>query len=141
MGMQAALSRRWLGLNAAYLNAIGRAADVIGLCGSLSRTMRLMLQSALGVGAYLVIQHELMPGAADRASITIARALAPIEAAIANWRGFVAARDSVGRLTRALATFGAGLHREHRCQNHTRPWRRKTSRSCPPMAGPLPSTM
>ena len=108
MGMQAALSRHWLALNAAYFCAVERAADVIGLYGSLSRTMRLMLQSvALGVGAYLVIQHELMPGAMIAASVTMARALAPIETAIANWRGFVAARDSIGRLTRALATFGA----------------------------------
>ncbi len=112
MGMQAALSRRWLVLNAVYLCAVERAADVIGLYSSLSRTMRLMLQSAaLGVGAYLVIQHELMPGAMIAASITMARALAPIETAIANWRGFVAARDSVGRLTRALATFGADPQR------------------------------
>jgi ATP-binding cassette subfamily C protein len=108
MGMQAALSRRWLALNAVYLRALVRAADVVGLYGSLSRTLRLMLQSAaLGVGAYLVIRHELMPGAMIAASITMARALAPIETAIANWRGFVAARDSIGRLTHALAVFGA----------------------------------
>ena len=108
MGMQAALSHRWLTLNAAYAQATQRAADVVGLYGCLSRTTRLMLQSAaLGVGAYLVIQHELMPGAMIAASITMARALAPIETAIANWRGFVAARDSLGRLRRALAPFAA----------------------------------
>jgi ATP-binding cassette subfamily C protein len=108
MGMHAALSRRWLTLNAVYLGAVERAADVIGLYGSLSRAMRLMLQSAaLGVGAYLVIRHELMPGAMIAASITMSRALAPIETAIAHWRGFVTARDSVGRLTRALAMLAA----------------------------------
>jgi len=108
MGMHAALSQRWLALNAVYLGAVERAADVVGLYGSLSRAMRLMLQSAaLGLGAYLVIRHELMPGAMIAASITMARALAPIETAIAHWRGFVTARDSVGRLTRALALVGA----------------------------------
>jgi ATP-binding cassette subfamily C protein len=108
MGMQAALGRRWLALNTVYLGALVRAADVVGFYGSLSRSLRLMLQSAaLGVGAYLVIRHELMPGAMIAASITMARALAPIETAIANWRGFVAARDSIGRLTRTLAVFGA----------------------------------
>jgi PrtD family type I secretion system ABC transporter len=112
MGMQVALSRRWLALNAAYLRAVERAADVVGLYSSLSRTMRLTLQSAsLGVGAYLVIQHELMPGAMIAASITMARALAPIETAIANWRGFVVARDSVGRLRRALAVFSGDASR------------------------------
>ena len=108
MGMQAALSRRWLALNVTYLHAMQRAADVVGLYGCLSRMMRLMLQSAaLGVGAYLVIQHELMPGAMIAASIMMARALAPIEIAIANWRSFIAARDSVGRLKRALEPLGA----------------------------------
>jgi ATP-binding cassette, subfamily C, type I secretion system permease/ATPase len=108
MRMQAALSGRWLTLNAIYLRAMQRAADVVGLYGCLSRTARLMLQSAaLGVGAYLVIQHELMPGAMIAASIMMTRALAPIETAIANWRGFVAARDSVGRLKRALEPLGA----------------------------------
>lgn len=53
-----------------------------------------------------MIGHELMPGAMIAASIMMARALAPIETAIANWRGFVAARDSIGRLTRALARVG-----------------------------------
>jgi PrtD family type I secretion system ABC transporter len=48
-----------------------------------------------------------MPGAMIAASIMMARALAPIETAIANWRGFVAARDSVGRLRRALTAFTA----------------------------------
>jgi ATP-binding cassette subfamily C protein PrsD len=32
------------------------------------------------------------------ASIMTSRALAPIEGAIANWRGFVGARQSYGRL-------------------------------------------
>ena len=33
------------------------------------------------------------------ASIMMGRALAPIETAIANWRGFVAARESIRRLS------------------------------------------
>ena len=70
--------------------------------------MRMMLQSAaLGLGAYLVIGHELMPGAMIASSIMMARALAPIETAIANWRGFVAARDSIGRLRCVLAQLGS----------------------------------
>jgi ATP-binding cassette subfamily C protein len=107
MGLQTALSQRWQALNAGYLGAVQRSSDVISFYTSLSKMMRMMLQSAaLGLGAYLVIGHELMPGAMIAASIMMARALAPIETAIANWRGFVAARDSVGRLTNALARVG-----------------------------------
>jgi len=108
MGMESLLSQRWLELNAVYLAAVQRSSDVIAFYGSLSKITRMMLQSAaLGLGAYLVIRQELMPGAMIASSITMARALAPIETAIANWRGFIAARDSSRRLTRALALVGA----------------------------------
>jgi ATP-binding cassette subfamily C protein len=107
MGLETALSQRWQALNAGYLAAVERSSDVIGFYGSLSKMTRMMLQSAaLGLGAYLVIGHELMPGAMIAASIMMARALAPIETASANCRGFVAARDSLGKLTRALALVG-----------------------------------
>jgi ATP-binding cassette subfamily C protein len=65
--------------------------------------MRLLLQSMmLGLGAYLVIRQELTAGAMIAASIMMTRALAPIEVAIANWRGFVNARQSIVRLSDAL---------------------------------------
>ena len=108
MGMEAVLSRRWLALNAGYLAAIERSSDVINFYTSLSKVTRMLLQSAaLGLGAYLVIRQMLMPGAMIAASIMMARALAPIETAIANWRGFVAARDSLRRLADLLARVGA----------------------------------
>ena len=107
MGMEAALSGRWLALNAGYLAAIERSSDVIGFYSSLSRITRMMLQSAaLGLGAYLVIRQMVMPGAMIASSIMMARALAPVETAIANWRTFVLARDSLRRLTQALARIG-----------------------------------
>jgi len=107
MGMQRALADRWLALNAVYFAAVGRSADVIGFYGSLSKTMRMMLQSAaLGLGAFLVIRHELMPGAMIASSIMMSRALAPIETVIANWRGFVMARDSLKKLIAVFARIG-----------------------------------
>lgn len=107
MDLEPALSQRWLALNTTYLAAVARASDVVSVYASLSKVTRMMLQSAaLGLGAYLVIRGELMPGAMIASSIMMARALAPIETAIANWRGFVAARDSVGRLTHALERIG-----------------------------------
>jgi ATP-binding cassette subfamily C protein len=107
MGMQGFLETRWLALNAAYLASAQRASDAIAFYASLSKIIRMALQSAaLGLGAYLVIHQELMPGAMIASSVTMARALAPIETAIANWRGFVAARDAIRRLTEALARAG-----------------------------------
>src|SRR5262249_36869466 len=102
MGMETALSRRWLSLNAGYVAVMERSSDVVNFYTSVSKVTRMMLQSAaLGLGAYLVIRQELMPGAMIAASVMMARALAPIETAIANWRSFVAARQSAQAEPRA----------------------------------------
>src|SRR6185369_3562955 len=69
-----------------------------------SKVLRLLLQSViLGLGAYLVIRQELTAGSMIAASIMMGRALAPIETAIANWRGFISARQSIRRLSDTLA--------------------------------------
>jgi PrtD family type I secretion system ABC transporter len=68
-----------------------------------SKVMRMMLQSAvLGVGAYLVIHQEATAGIIIAGSILSARALAPVDLAIAHWKSFVAARQSWHRLNRLL---------------------------------------
>jgi ATP-binding cassette, subfamily C, type I secretion system permease/ATPase len=104
MGMAGALAQRWSAINSRYITANARLSDVAGSFGSVSKVLRLLLQSMmLGLGAYLVIRQELTAGAMIAASIMMGRALAPIETAIANWRAFVAARQSVGRLSEALA--------------------------------------
>ncbi|HXD46543.1 MAG TPA: type I secretion system permease/ATPase [Pseudolabrys sp.] len=103
MDMGEALAARWSRSNADYLGGLRKASDVIGSFGGLSRVLRLTLQSAmLGVGAYFVIRQELSAGAMIAASIMMGRALAPVETVIANWRGFVSARDSFRRLSATL---------------------------------------
>src|SRR6185312_8378387 len=67
------------------------------------KVMRMMLQSAvLAVGAYLVIHQEATGGIIIAGSILSARALAPVDLAIAHWKGFVAARQSWQRPNRLL---------------------------------------
>jgi ATP-binding cassette subfamily C protein len=103
MGMGEALSDRWGKVNDNFLTAVRRSTDVANSYGSVAKVLRLLLQSIiLGVGAYLVLRQELTPGAMIAASIMMGRALAPIDAAIANWRAFVAARQSVTRLSDTL---------------------------------------
>jgi ATP-binding cassette, subfamily C, type I secretion system permease/ATPase len=104
MGMADTLAQRWRQVNGGYLSASTTASDVVGSFGSVSRVLRMLLQSAmLGIGAYLVIQQELSAGAMIAASIMMGRALAPIEIAIANWRSLVAARQSLRRLSSTLS--------------------------------------
>ncbi|MBX6424994.1 MAG: type I secretion system permease/ATPase [Variibacter sp.] len=112
MGLGEAMAERWTALNERYLASVERSSDIVSSYGSLSRVLRLLLQSAmLGLGAFLVIRQELTPGAMIAASIMMGRALAPIETAITNWRGFVAARDSLRRLADVLARVGVERER------------------------------
>jgi len=104
MGMVSRMGDRWGEANRQFLRSQRRTSDVGGGFGSLSKVLRMMLQSGvLAVGAYLVIHQEATAGIIIAGSILSARALAPVDLAIANWRGFVAARQSWHRLNTLLA--------------------------------------
>lgn len=106
MGLSARLAHRWGEINNAYLRHQEKLSDVVGATGALSRALRLALQSCvLGLGAYLVIGGEASPGVIIASSILLGRSLAPVDAAIANWRGFAAFRQSYSQLATALAAF------------------------------------
>jgi ATP-binding cassette, subfamily C, type I secretion system permease/ATPase len=103
MGMGMTLAQRWAGINNRYLETASRLGEVAGSFVSVTKVLRLLMQSGiLGLGAYLVIRQELSPGAMIASSLMMGRALAPIETAIANWRGFLDARQSIARLSEAL---------------------------------------
>ena len=103
MGMSGRLTKRWSEANETYLAGNQRASDVAGGLGAVAKVLRMMLQSAvLAVGAYLVIHQEASAGIIIAGSILSARALAPVDLAIAHWKGFVAARQSWHRLNKLL---------------------------------------
>src|SRR5581483_12161296 len=103
MGMASRLNRRWGEANEKYLAGNQNASDIAGGLGAVAKVLRMMLQSmVLGVGAYLVIHQEATAGIIIAGSILSARALAPVDLAIAHWKGFVAARQSWHRLNRLL---------------------------------------
>ncbi len=104
MGLGARLAGRWQHLNAAYIASNRKSGDVIGGFSGLSRSLRVMLQSAiLAVGAWLVIHQEVSPGVMIASSVIMGRALAPVDQTIANWRPFLMARHSWQRLKQLLA--------------------------------------
>lgn len=108
MGMAGRLGDVWSDCNSRYLAAQRRAADVAGGLGGLSKVLRMLLQSAvLGIGAYLVIYGQATAGIIIASSILTSRALAPVELAIAHWRGFVSARQSWRRLDELMAKIPA----------------------------------
>jgi len=108
MGFAARAVARFNRANEEHLMLQTRANDVTGTFGAISRVLRMILQSAvLGLGAYLTIQGELSPGAIIAASVASARALAPIDLAIGNWKGVVAARAAYGRLKETVAALAS----------------------------------
>src|SRR4051812_19536489 len=103
MGMRRQAALRWGEANQKYLAAHEAASDVASGLGGISKIFRSILQSlVLAVGAYLVIYQESTAGIIIASSILTARALAPVELAIANWKGFVGTRQAGGRLDQLL---------------------------------------
>ena len=108
MGLAPELGSIWSGLSARHQSDQLKATDVVGGISAVTRVIRMVLQSGiLGLGAYLTIEGQATGGVMIAASILTSRALAPIEIAIANWRGFLGARQSYARLGKLLATLTA----------------------------------
>lgn len=85
-GMNAAISERWHGMRDAALEQSMKASDWTGSFAALTKSFRLLLQSAvLALGAYLVLKGEVTAGAMIASSILLGRALAPIEQSIGQW--------------------------------------------------------
>lgn len=105
MGMVARLHARWHLANRSYSKGQQSASDIATGLGTASKMLRMMLQSGiLAVGAYLVINQQATAGLIIAGSILSARALAPVDLAIANWKGMVAARQAKQRLDTLLAS-------------------------------------
>ncbi|WP_313898801.1 type I secretion system permease/ATPase [Methylobacterium sp. E-045] len=108
MGMQGRFADRWGGANRDYMQSQMNVSDVASGFGAGSKVFRMALQSGvLALGAWLVINNLASAGVIIASSILVARALAPAELAIANWKGFVQARQSWGRLSELFARLPA----------------------------------
>ncbi len=105
MGMVPALAARWNDAHIRHLDAQRRANFATGGLSAFAKMTRLIVQSLmLGLGAYLAIKGEISAGTIVASSILAARALAPVDQAIANWRGFIAARQGYARLKKLLGS-------------------------------------
>jgi ATP-binding cassette subfamily C protein len=104
LGMRGAGFARWMGARDTALREALAAGDATGGFSTFTRTFRLFLQSAmLGLGAYLVLQGDLTPGAMVASSILMGRALSPVEQAIGGWALVQRAQDAWQRLSQLLA--------------------------------------
>ena len=108
MGMLSTLKHRWLEQHSRVLLLQTHIADKSAALSSLSRFVRVLLQSiALGAGALLVIAGELTPGLMIAASIILGRVLNPVEQVIGSWKQFVQFRGAWKQLSALLKAYPA----------------------------------
>lgn len=106
MGMMPAMAERWRRLNAIETDAMHSAGDLSGKLVTLSKFLRAFVQVAiLGMGAWLVVENQITPGAMIAGAIMLGRALAPVELAIAMWASIISARLAYQRLKDHIETY------------------------------------
>ncbi|OYX52578.1 MAG: type I secretion system permease/ATPase [Sphingomonas sp. 32-66-10] len=103
LGMRQRMVAQWHIAHTTMLREQAALTDATSTLTGVSKVLRMLLQSAvLTVGAVLVIDGKATAGVIFASAILAGRALAPVDAAIANWRGFVGARQSWSRLSNLL---------------------------------------
>ena len=103
MGMIANLRAQWAKRHQHSLDQGSVAADLAHRLNAISKFVRYTQQSlALGAGAMLVIEGELIPGAMIASNVLMSRALAPIDLLVATWRISINATEAFKRLSTLL---------------------------------------
>lgn len=103
LGMRRRLMSRSSGLRSEFLDAQSFLSRTIARLGGAGRVFRIFLQSLiLTVGALLVIDEQATGGIILASSVLAGRALAPVDQAIGNWRGFASAKAGWSRIAEAL---------------------------------------
>jgi ATP-binding cassette subfamily C protein len=112
LGMRGSIEGGWQRLSDTHAKVNDAAGERLSAMRTFSRTFRLLLQSLiLATGAWLVIEGEASGGVIIASSILSSRALGPIDAAIANWRTLISARQAWNRLALRLASSPRGIAR------------------------------
>ena len=99
MGMGNNIMARWQSAYAEGASLHTSGSDRAGGYVATTKAFRMFLQSGvLGLGCALAVVQIITPGAMIAGSIIMGRALAPIQMAIGQWKGFINARQSYKRL-------------------------------------------
>ena len=103
MGMLPGLKQRWQMRHDDYMQRHGQSQALSHRITAISKWVRYSQQSlSLGVGALLVIDGQLTPGAMIAANVLMTRSLAPIDLLVNTWRAFLSARSAFERLESLL---------------------------------------
>jgi PrtD family type I secretion system ABC transporter len=105
LGMTDAVERRWRRQNIAALAFDAILAGRVGVALSLTKFVRMAVQVGItGLGAALVLDGAITPGAMIASSLLMGRALAPVEQAVGGWKGWRSAYGAAQRLHERLAS-------------------------------------
>jgi ATP-binding cassette subfamily C exporter for protease/lipase len=108
MGMLGAIQERWQSLHNREIGLQARASDRAAIMESLTRFVRMAMQSlSLGFAALLVLEGHMTGGMMIAVSLLTSRALAPAEGLVGNWAALLAARNAYQRLGELLHAFPA----------------------------------
>ena len=106
MGMVGNLQAHWDERHQNALDLGSKAQGVTHRITAISKFIRYTQQSlALGMGALLVIDGQLSPGAMIAANVLTTRALAPIDMMVGIWRSFIGAKEAFVRLEALLKQY------------------------------------
>ena len=95
MGWTRGAIREFMELNDQALSPVVRASERVYVIGAMARMVRTILQvAAIGAGAWLVLQNEVLAGSLIASSILIARTLQPMEGLISAWRALASAHEA-----------------------------------------------
>ncbi len=99
LGMLGFLGKRYDEVHVKHVNDSLASSESSAGISAFAKVFRMVLQSGiLGLGALLVIEGQMSGGLMIAGSILMSRALAPIEIAVAHWKGFTASRQAYRRL-------------------------------------------
>ena len=99
MGMSDNVMARWQAAYSEGASLHTSGSDRAGGYVATTKAFRMFLQSSiLGLGCALAVVQIITPGTMIAGSIIMGRALAPIQMAIGQWKGFISARESYKRL-------------------------------------------
>lgn len=99
MGMNRHMLARWNATHDKGANLHTTGSDRAGGYSATTKAFRMFVQSGiLGAGCALAVIGVITPGTMIAGSIIMGRAMAPIQMAIGQWKGFVNARGAYDRL-------------------------------------------
>lgn len=95
MGWTHGAIREFVRVNDRALAPVVRGSERVAAVAAVARFMRLAMQvAALGGGAWLVVQNELLAGSMVAGSIIISRTLQPAEGLLTAWRALTSVHDA-----------------------------------------------